>query len=110
MKLLINNFIRNRLKDIYYKYFYYSLQINWKKDYLEALLPSGKKIKLVYSDINSDDYYSSKYYSPELISIIKDAPGYFKRYIPKKGDYVIDGGSYEGGITILLSRFLGCFR
>jgi FkbM family methyltransferase len=103
---LRNNIIRNIIKDLYYKYFFYKIPIKWKKDYLEAEV-RGQKIKLAYTEVKPKNYYSSKYYSPELITILNELEGYFKHYIPLNGDYVIDCGAYEGGMVIIMSRLVG---
>jgi FkbM family methyltransferase len=102
----MNNFIRNIVKDLYYKHFYYKVPIKWRKDYLEAEV-KGQTIKLAYTEVKPKNYYSSKYYSPELITILNELEGYFKHYTPTAGDYVIDCGAYEGGMTIIMSRLVG---
>jgi len=104
---LINNPVRNIIKDIYYKYFFYKIPIKWGKNYLEAKLKNGFNIKLVYSKAFDKKFYASRYYSQELISILRESNAYFRYYFPKIGDIVIDAGAYEGGITILLSKLVG---
>lgn len=40
---------------------------------------------------------------PDIIPCL----GYLKEYLPKKGDYIIDGGSYAGVFSLIVSEIIG---
>lgn len=102
---LINNGIRNRIKDFYYKYFYYDFPIKWHKNYAEATV-MGEKIKMIYFSDKSKYFYDSKYYN-DFICLNKKNFGYFHKYKPQEGDIVIDAGAYEGAFAILVAKMVG---
>lgn len=49
----------------------------------------------------------SKLFKPALQGEYLALEGYFKKYIPKKGDVVIDAGAYNGLCTIIFSFLVG---
>lgn len=97
--------IRNRIKDLYYKHIFYDFPVKWKEEYAEATV-KGQKIKMNYFEKKNIDYYNTKYFLG-LVSLTKGIFGYLKKYQLKKGDLVIDAGSYEGEFTILSSKLVG---
>lgn len=104
---LRNNFIHNFLKDFYYKnIFFKNMPHVWKKDYVETIF-EGIDMKFKLYSIEGMSYYVSKYLNENLLVLHKEIPGYFQGRDLKEGDFVIDGGAYNGVFSVYASKKIG---
>jgi FkbM family methyltransferase len=103
----------NILKRIYAK-LPYKIQYLWK--YPKHLIKNYVMLNFLLKKINSGFYaiplknLNTKIIFPNKLELELECPeatfGYFLNYIPKKGDVIIDVGSYPGDFTIVANYFL----
>ncbi len=93
LKFFPESSLKNFLRSIYFGYRLRNFaRVSYKKGVFYYKLRDGRVLKSYFS------------LSDSILIIEK---GYLKYYKPKKGDIIIDGGSYPGDLSLYLSKLVG---
>ena len=96
--------LKNLIRQLFYQYMYYDFKVKIKKGYIEIDNYLGNKFTMKFHFDEQLKYPLSK----NPLSDLKDGiKGYLKHDNIKKGDVIIDCGSYVGQFTILAAYLVG---
>lgn len=97
------NNARDILRYFYYKMKYPKMKIRWKKNYINLTINDVRfKFPLGINNLKRKTffYHLNNFEFPDVNLFKVDLQGYFKDYILKENDVIIDAGAYTGIFSI----------